>query len=94
MKNIADVTEEIVRIIGIDNIQAKPLAIDEVNRVNKTSYDLVKKNKLRAKAIENGFFETVTYVFADREKLTKYSFPTVQESSRFFKPYCKRVRYI
>ena len=43
IKNIADVTEEIVRIIGIDNIIAKPLEIDEVNRVNKTSNDLIKK---------------------------------------------------
>ncbi|MGB0990592.1 MAG: phenylalanine--tRNA ligase subunit beta, partial [Halarcobacter sp.] len=91
IKNIADVTEEIVRIIGIDNIQAKPLAIDEVNRVNKTSYDLVKKNKLRAKAIENGFFETVTYVFADREKLTKYSLPTVQESLDLLNPIVKEL---
>ena len=56
IKNIADITEEIVRIIGIDNIQAKPLAIDEVNRINKTSNDLVKKNKLKSKSVfENGF---------------------------------------
>ncbi|RXJ88549.1 phenylalanine--tRNA ligase subunit beta [Arcobacter sp. CECT 8983] len=91
IKNIADITEEVVRIIGIDNIQAKPLAIDEVNRVNKTSYDLVKKNKLRAKAIENGFFETVTYVFADKEKLNKYSIPTVQESLDLLNPIVKEL---
>ncbi|NCB11503.1 MAG: phenylalanine--tRNA ligase subunit beta, partial [Erysipelotrichia bacterium] len=54
IKNIADITEEVVRIIGIDNIVSKPLQIDEVNRVNKTSNDLIKKNKLRFKAIENG----------------------------------------
>ena len=51
-------------MVGIDNIISKPLAIDEVNRVNKTSLDLQKKNKLRYKAIENGFFETLTYVFS------------------------------
>ena len=91
IKNIADITEEVVRIVGIDNIQAKPLAIDEVNRVNKTSIDLIKKNKLRAKAIENGFFETVTYVFADREKLKKYSLPTVQESLDILNPIVKEL---
>ncbi len=91
IKNIADITEEIVRIIGIDNIQAKPLAIDEVNRSNKTSYDLIKKNKLRAKAIENGFFETVTYVFADRQKLEKYSLTTVQESLDILNPIVKEL---
>ncbi|RXK04230.1 phenylalanine--tRNA ligase subunit beta [Halarcobacter bivalviorum] len=91
IKNIADVTEEVVRIIGIDNIKAKPLAIDEVNRVNKTSIDLIKKNKLRAKAIENGFFETVTYVFSDRDKLTKYSLPTVQEGLDLLNPIVKEL---
>ncbi len=91
IKNIADVTEEIVRIIGIDNIQAKPLAIDEVNRVNKTSIDLIKKNRLRTKAIENGFFETVTYIFSDKENLKKYSLPIVQESLDILNPIVKEL---
>ena len=69
IKNIADITEEIVRIIGIDNIDAKPLAIDEVNRVNTTSLSLIKRNEIRAKAVSNGFFETLTYVFSSRETL-------------------------
>src|SRR5574344_414091 len=51
IKNIADIAEEVIRMVGIDNIISKPLAIDEVNRVNKTSLDLQKKNKLRYKAI-------------------------------------------
>jgi len=91
IKNIADITEEIVRIIGIDNIQAKPLAIDEVNRVNKTSIDLIKKNNLRFKAVANGFFETLTYVFADKEKLKKYSLPTVQDSIDILNPIVKEL---
>ncbi len=86
IKNIADVTEEIVRIIGIDNIQAKPLAIDEINRVNKTSNDLIKKNKIRSKAIENGFFETVSYVFTNKENLQKYKFPTVKDALDILNP--------
>ncbi|WP_419770663.1 MAG: hypothetical protein ACNI3C_02400 [Candidatus Marinarcus sp.] len=80
IKNIADVTEEIVRIIGIDNIQSKPLAIDEVNRSNKTSKALLKKNRLRAKAIANGFFEAVTYIFSSKENLEKYGFETIIDS--------------
>jgi len=77
IKNIADVTEEIVRIIGIDNIKSKPLMIEEVKRVNQTSNDLIKKNKLRSRAISTGFFETLTYVFSSRENLEKYGFETV-----------------
>lgn len=91
IKNIADVTEEIVRIIGIDNIKAKPLAIDEVNRVNETSLNILKRNRLRFKAIENGFYETVSYVFADREKLEKYSIPTVKKSLDILNPIVKEL---
>ena len=91
IKNIADVTEEVVRIIGIDNIQAKPLAIDEVNRINQTSHNLVKKNKLRAKAIENGFFETLTYVFASRDTLKKYSLPVVKDNLDILNPIVKEL---
>ena len=86
IKNIADITEEIVRIIGIDNIIAKPLQIDEVNRVNKTSNDLIKKNRLRFKAIENGFYETLTYVFCSKENLEKYGFKTVKEELELINP--------
>ncbi len=91
IKNIADVTEEIVRIIGIDNIKAKPLAIDEVNRINQTSYNLIKKNKLRAKAIENGFNETLTYVFTSKDNLLKYNLPIVKDDLDILNPIVKEL---
>ncbi len=72
IKNIADITEEVVRIVGIDNIESTPLQIEEVNRVNDASKKIMKKNKIRAKAIEDGFFETLTYVFTNKETLEKY----------------------
>ncbi len=86
IKNIADITEEIVRIIGIDNIDAKPLAIDEVNRVNRTSISLIKRNEIRAKAVSNGFFETLTYVFSSRETLEKYGFDIIDEAKDVLNP--------
>ena len=91
IKNIADITEEVVRIIGIDNIEAKPLAIDEVNRLNKASHDLVKKNNLRAKAIENGFFETLTYVFTNKDNLKKYNLVTINEELDILNPIAKEL---
>ena len=86
IKNIADVTEEIVRIIGIDNIKSKPLVIEEVNRINQTSNNIIKKNKLRAKAIANGFYETLTYVFSSRENLQIYGFDVVEEKKDILNP--------
>lgn len=91
IKNVADITEEVIRIIGIDNIKSKPLCIDEVNRVNKTSQDLQKRNKLRNKAVENGFFETLTYVFTSKENLIKYGFKTVKEELDIVNPIVKEL---
>jgi phenylalanyl-tRNA synthetase beta chain len=91
IKNVADITEEIVRIIGIDNIISKPLQIDEVNRVNKTSKDIIKKNKLRFKAMGNGFNETLTYVFSSKENLQKYGFKTVKEELELINPIVKEL---
>jgi len=91
IKNVADITEEIIRIIGIDKIQAKPLLIDGVKRVNKTSNDLLKKNKIRAKAIENGFFETLTYIFTSKENLEKYNFKVVKEDLDLINPIVKEL---
>jgi len=84
--NIADITEEIVRMIGIDNIKAKPLALAEVNRTNNISNELIKKNKIRSAAISNNFFETTTYVFSSKELLTKYNFPTVIDKKDILNP--------
>ncbi|MFA5720982.1 MAG: phenylalanine--tRNA ligase subunit beta [Aliarcobacter sp.] len=91
IKNIADIAEEVIRMIGIDNIKSKPLAIDEVNRVNKTSKDILKKNKIRYKAIENGFFETLTYVFTSKESLLKYGFKTVKDELELINPIVKEL---
>lgn len=91
IKNVADITEEVIRIIGIDNIKSKPLSIDEVNRVNKTSLDLLKRNKLRNKAVENGFFETLTYVFTSKENLIKYDFKTVKAELDIINPIVKEL---
>ncbi|MGB7401105.1 MAG: phenylalanine--tRNA ligase subunit beta [Arcobacter sp.] len=86
IKNIADITEEIVRIVGIDNIESTPLQIEEVNRLNEASSKITKKNKVRAKAIENGFFETLTYVFTRKETLEKYNLETVDEKLDILNP--------
>ena len=91
IENIADITEEIVRMIGIDNIKAKPLAIDEVNRINNVSNRLLVSNKIRAKAISNGFFETMTYIFSQRDLLEKYNCVVVDDKKDILNPIVKEL---
>ncbi|MEA3354432.1 MAG: phenylalanine--tRNA ligase subunit beta [Campylobacterota bacterium] len=86
IKNIADITEEIVRIIGIDKIKSKPLFIEEINRVNNVSNRLLMQNQIRAKSISNGFYETVTYLFTNKENLEKYGFETINKKKDLMNP--------
>jgi phenylalanyl-tRNA synthetase beta chain len=86
ISNIADITEEIVRILGIDQIKSKPLYMRELNNINKCSNDLLVKNSIRSKSIANGFYETITYVFTNKELLNRYKFDTVIDKKDILNP--------
>jgi len=46
VENIQDITEEVVRIIGIDNIEAKALKFVEKNRINKDDEKVLCKKRV------------------------------------------------
>jgi len=91
IKNIQDVTEEIVRIIGINNIEAKPFVFAEKRRLNATSDRYKFKKSVRNRAVGNGFFENVSYVFAERAVLEKYGFATVEEALDLANPIAEEL---
>ena len=72
--NSHDICEEIVRIIGIDNIASTPLNFSEKNRLNKTYFDYKNALNLRRRAADNGFFESVHYVFDSLDELNELNF--------------------
>ncbi len=80
--NRQDIVEEIVRIVGIDNIASKPLRFEEANR---STHDLRRYKfvrDLRIKAVATGFFETVHYIFCDNARLMELGFePIVPEKA-------------
>ena len=72
--NAQDVCEEIVRMVGIDNIASKPLNFSEANRMNDTFVGYKNALNLRKKAAAAGFFESVHYVFDDASELAALGF--------------------
>ena len=86
IKSGQDIVEEIVRIVGIDNIKSTPLTFKETNRFNSEYYEFKNKRAIRLKAIANGFFEAVTYIFSKRENLINYDFKTISEDSDLLNP--------
>ncbi len=84
--NMQDITEEIVRMIGIDNIAPKRMKFVEHNRLNPTMARFKFKRDLKQRAAANGYFEVMTYLFCENKKLEHYGFETVQEKLAVVNP--------
>jgi phenylalanyl-tRNA synthetase beta chain len=80
INNEQDVIEEIVRIVGIDNIASKAFAFAEKSRFNDAYTLHSKKIHFRHKAAGSGFFEAVHYFFDNREKMLSYKLPVIDEA--------------
>ncbi|MEA3419370.1 MAG: phenylalanine--tRNA ligase subunit beta [Campylobacterota bacterium] len=80
IRNIQDLTEEIVRIVGINNIKSQPLAFIESSRITNTTTRYQFKKELRHCASATGLYENISYVFSDRSKLEAYGFACVEEA--------------
>ena len=91
IKNIQDISEEIVRIIGINNIEAKPFVFAEKPRLNTTTDRYKAKKQFKNRAVGAGFYENVSYVFSERVLLEKYGFPTVDASLELANPIAEEL---
>ncbi|OQX74319.1 MAG: phenylalanine--tRNA ligase subunit beta [Campylobacteraceae bacterium 4484_4] len=86
IRNRQDVVEEIVRMVGIDHIDAKPLCFVEKRRRNAVTDLIEKRRKYRQKAAALGFFESVHYFFEQRSMLEKYGFEVLPKERALSNP--------
>jgi len=91
IENIQDIAEEILRIYGIDNICSKALAFQEKNRINKTFEDINYLNELKLKAVSQGFYEVLHFVFEDKQRLEKYGFDVIDDNVDLLNPIVKEL---
>jgi phenylalanyl-tRNA synthetase beta chain len=91
IKNIQDVAEEILRIYGIDEIESKPLNFEETNRINENMEFYEFLNKIKQKAVSQGFYEALHFVFDDKERLQKYGFNVVDGHLDLINPIVKEL---
>ena len=91
IRHIQDVAEEIVRIIGINNIEAKPFVFAEKPRLNDTTDRYRAKKSFRNRAVGIGFYENISYLFSERALLEKYSFSTVEEELELANPIAEEL---
>ena len=86
LHNKQDLIEEIVRIVGIDNIPAKPFVLTEADRLGGDYFEYKKRYAYRMRAVQSGFYESVHFVFNEREQLEKLGFACVDPSLELLNP--------
>jgi phenylalanyl-tRNA synthetase beta chain len=73
-------------MVGINNIEAKPLLFKELVKTNDTMHRYYAKKELRSRAVANAFDESISYAFADKLLLAKYNFPLINEELDIINP--------
>ena len=86
ISNKQDIIEEIVRLVGIDNIPSKPFILTEKNQLENDYFKHKKRTVYRHKASQSGFNESIHFVFDEKKVLKKYSFKTISESEELLNP--------
>ncbi|MFK5937872.1 MAG: phenylalanine--tRNA ligase subunit beta [Sulfurimonas sp.] len=81
-----DIIEEIVRMVGIDNIPSKPFILTEDNRLKDDYFSYKKRSIFRHRAAQSGFFESVHFVFDEKKVLNSYGFETTKEELELLNP--------
>ncbi len=84
--NRQDIVEEIVRMIGIDNIDSKPLSMQESSSLDSEYIKYKKRIEYRHRAASLGFFETIHFVFSERVGLQRYGFECVDPDLELLNP--------
>ncbi|WP_345971099.1 phenylalanine--tRNA ligase subunit beta [Sulfurimonas sp. HSL1-6] len=84
--NRQDLIEEIVRIVGIDNIPAKPFVLTEADRIDDDYFAFRKKQTYRQRAAQSGFYESVHFVFNEREQLDALGLASVAKELSLLNP--------
>lgn len=84
--NKQDIIEEVVRIVGIDNIPSKPLIFAEANQMSSDLAEYKKTRIYRHRAAQSGFYESVHFVFNERLQVEKFGFVCTDADKELLNP--------
>lgn len=89
--NKQDIIEEVVRMVGIDNIPSKPFIFSEENKLEDNYFNYKKRSVFRHRIAQSGFFESVHFVFDEKKTLQKYGFETLKDDLELLNPIVKTL---
>ncbi|MGX3010922.1 phenylalanine--tRNA ligase subunit beta [Helicobacter sp. 23-1044] len=83
---VQDIAEEILRLKGIDLVEAKAQILPNSANINDDYRFYKFRRNIAKKAISRGFFEALHYVFCQRATLEKYNLPLIAENLDLLNP--------
>jgi phenylalanyl-tRNA synthetase beta chain len=86
IQNSQDIVEEIVRMVGIENIPSKPLSIITKSIFNDTYKEYKKRDYFRKRASGVGFNETIGYLFDSKEDQKRFLQTTLSDDLDLLNP--------
>ncbi len=86
IKNVSDICEEIVRITGIDKIEAAPMSFSEADRTGGALPRYKMTRKIRTNAANAGYFECVSYLFDNPARLNELGFNYSGDADELLNP--------
>ena len=81
-----DIVEEVVRLVGIDNIKSKAFVFSEKNRKSDDYSEYLRRKAFRHASADNGFYESVHFVFNERITLEKHGFTCIDQDKELLNP--------
>ena len=84
--NKQDIIEEIVRMVGIDNIPSRAFTFTEENKLECDYFEYKKRSIFRHRAAAVGFFESVHFVFDEKKVLESFGFETTNPELELLNP--------
>ena len=84
--NKQDIIEEIVRMVGIDNIPSRAFTFTEENKLKDDYFEYKKRSIFRHRAASSGFFESVHFVFDEKKVLESFGFETTKAGLELLNP--------
>lgn len=84
--NMFDIAEEVVRIVGIDNIPSLPLNFVEMDTYNADYENYKLEYAFIQKSVSQGFFQALHFVFDDKKNNKKYALSEIDSSLELLNP--------
>lgn len=86
IKNPNDVTEEVLRVYGIDNVCSIPFKLNQMSQITSTYNKHMAIKNIRNRSLSNGFFECIHYLFDNSKILTKLGFKNLDKDKKLVNP--------